>query len=156
MDFRVKKVLTLTAAKKIAATAASKAAELNVGGAIAVVDDSGSLIYLERLENTMPAAAQIAIGKAATAAAFKRPTRILEDLIQTQRLSMLSLNKITHTPYVPLMGAYPVMVDGEIAGAVSVAGAITGENDDIIAKAAAETKLNGINSLKIAKLGKKK
>jgi glc operon protein GlcG len=142
MDFQVTKVLTLAAAKKIAATAAAKAAELNVGGTIAVVDNSGNLIYLERLENTMPAAAQIAIGKAATAAAFKRPTRLLEDLIQTQRISMLSLNKIPHTPYVPLMGAYPVMVDGEIAGAVSVAGAETGENDDIIAKTAAETKLN--------------
>jgi glc operon protein GlcG len=141
MDFRVKKVLTLAAAKKIAATAASKAAELNVCGAIAVVDDSGNLIYLERLENTMPAAAQIAIGKAATAAAFRRPTIKIENLVQEKRQSMLVLGGITHTPYVPLMGAYPVMVDGEIAGAVSVAGAETGENDDIIAKAAAETKL---------------
>ncbi len=141
MNIRVKKVLTLAAAKKIAATAAEKAAGLNAGGAIAVVDDSGSLIYLERLEGTMPAAAQIAIGKAATAAAFKRPTKHLEKLIQTERVSMLCLNGITDTPYVPLMGAYPVIVNGEIAGAVSVAGAVTGENDDIIAKAASKTLL---------------
>ena len=141
MDFRNKKVLTLTAAKKIAATAALKAAELNVGGAIAVVDDSGSLIYLERLENTMPAAAQIAIGKAATAAAFQRPTIKIENLIQEQRLSMLVLGGITHTPYVPLMGAYPIVIGNEIVGAVAVAGAKTGENDEIIALAASKTSL---------------
>ena len=143
MDFRNKKVLTLTAAKKIAATAALKAAELNVGGAIAVVDDSGSLIYLERLENTMPAAAQIAIGKASTAAAFQRPTFKIENLIQEQRLSMLVLGGITHTPYVPLMGAYPIVVDNEIVGAVAVAGAKTGENDEIIALAASKICLTG-------------
>jgi len=143
MDFRNKKVLTLTAAKKIAATAALKAAELNVGGAIAVVDDSGSLIYLERLENTMPAAAQIAIGKASTAAAFQRPTIKIENLIQEQRLSMLVLGGITHTPYVPLMGAYPIVIGNEIVGAVAVAGAKTGENDEIIALAASKICLTG-------------
>ncbi len=143
MDFRTKKGLTLTAAKKIAATAASKAAELNVGGAIAVVDDSGSLIYLERLENTMPAAAQIAIGKASTAAAFQRPTIKIENLIQEQRLSMLVLGGITHTPYVPLMGAYPIVIGNEIVGAVAVAGAKTGENDEIIALAASKICLTG-------------
>jgi len=143
MDFRNKKVLTLTAAKKIAATAALKAAELNVGGAIAVVDDSGSLIYLERLENTMPAVAQIAIGKASTAAAFQRPTIKIENLIQEQRLSMLVLGGITHTPYVPLMGAYPIVIGNEIVGAVAVAGAKTGENDEIIALAASKICLTG-------------
>ena len=143
MDFRTKKGLTLTAAKKIAATAASKAAELNVGGAIAVVDDSGSLIYLERLENTMPAVAQIAIGKASTAAAFQRPTIKIENLIQEQRLSMLVLGGITHTPYVPLMGAYPIVIGNEIVGAVAVAGAKTGENDEIIALAASKICLTG-------------
>jgi len=133
---RSKKVLTLKAAKMIAAIAAGKAVELKVGGAIAVVDDSGSLVYLERLEGTMPAAANIAIGKAATAAIFKRPTRLLEELIQTKRLAMLSINQIPDTPYVPLMGGYPIVVNGEIVGAVAVAGAETGENDEIIAKAA--------------------
>lgn len=138
MDIKTKQVLTLQAAKKIAARAAEKAAELKVGGAIAVVDDGGNLIYLEKLEGTMPAAANIAIGKAATAAVFKRPTIKLENLIQDQRLAMLSLSEITNTPYVPLMGAYPIEVEGKIVGAVSMAGAETGENDEIIAKYAIE------------------
>lgn len=135
-----KKTLSLEAALKIVETAKAKAAEFKVGGAIAVVDESGGLICLERLDGTMPAAAQIAIGKAATSAAFKRPTIKIEELIQQQRLAMLTLGGITDTLYVPLMGAYPIVVDGEIVGAVSVAGAQTGENDEIIALAASATK----------------
>lgn len=135
------KSITLAGAKKIAEVAVKKANELGVPGAIAVVDESGSLIYLERLEGTMPAAAQIAIGKAATAAAFRRPTVKIENLIQEQRQSMLVLGGITHTPYVPLMGAYPITFGGEIIGAVAVAGAVTGENDEIIAMEASKTSL---------------
>jgi len=134
-----KKTLSLKAAKLIIETAKAKAKELGVGGAIAVVDESGSLICLERLDGTMPAAAQIAIGKAATAAVFRRPTIKIENLIQEQRLSMITLGGVTDTKYVPLMGAYPIMIDGEVVGAVSVAGAQTGENDELIALAAAET-----------------
>ena len=140
-DLKSKKTLTLSAAKKIAARASEKAQELGVGGAVAIVDDGGNLIYCERWEDTMPAAANITIGKAATAAAFCRPTKNLESLIQDQRLSMLDLSGITNTPYVPLMGGYPIMVDGEIVGAVAVGGAQTGENDEIISKFAAETEL---------------
>ena len=136
-DIQSKQVLTLEGAKRLAAKAVEKAGELKVGGAIAVVDDGGSLIYLERLDGTMPAAANIAIGKAATAAVFKRPTKKLEHLIQRERLAMLDLSGITSTPYVPLMGAYPLIYNGEVVGAVSVAGAETGENDEIIALYAA-------------------
>ena len=134
-----KKTLSLKAAKLIIETAKAKAAELGVGGAIAVVDEAGSLICLEKLDGTMPAAAQIAIGKAATAAVFRRPTINIENLIQQQRLAMLTLGGITDTNYVPLMGAYPIEFDGEVVGAVSVAGAKTGENDEIIALAASQT-----------------
>ena len=133
-----RKVLDLETAKRIAARAAGKARELKVGGAVAVVDDSGNLIYLERLDGTMPAASTIAIGKAATAAAFRRPTKMLEDLIQNQRTAMLDLSGITNTPYVPLMGAYPLYYENQVIGAVSVAGAETGENDEIIALYASE------------------
>jgi glc operon protein GlcG len=107
-SFISKKVLGLVHAKAIAERAREKAFELEVGGVIAVVDDSGNLIYLEKLDGTMPAAANIAIGKAATCAAFRRPTRKLEELIQNKRIAMLDLSGITNTPYVPLMGAYPI------------------------------------------------
>ena len=140
-DIKAKKTLTLTGARKIAARAAEKAMELKLSGAIAVVDDSGSLIYLERLEGTMPAAANIAIGKAATAVAFMRPTKSLEEMIQEKRMAMLSLNGIPDTAYVPLMGAYPIYFEECIVGAVSVAGAGSGLNDEIIASYAAGSDL---------------
>ena len=140
-NIKSKTVLTLEGAKTIAEKAEEKALELNVGGAIAIVDDSGNLIYLESLDGTMPAAANIAIGKAATAAAFKRPTKNLEQVIQQKRLSMLDLSGIPNTPYVPLMGGYPIFHNNEVIGAVSVAGAQTGENDEIIAQAAIEISL---------------
>lgn len=140
-EIKAKKTLTLTGAKKIAARAVEKALEMNLPGAIAIVDDSGSLVYLERLDGTMPAAANIAIGKAATAAAFMRPTKILEELIQEKRMVMLSLNGIPDTAYVPLMGAYPIYSDSYIVGAVSVAGAVSGLNDELIASYAAEVEL---------------
>jgi glc operon protein GlcG len=133
-----KKAITLEAARIILARATEKALELAVPGAIAVVDDAGNLVCLERLDGTMPAASAIAIGKAATSAVFRRPTLLLEQLVQDQRLVMLGLNGITNTPYVPLMGGYPILAGEEVIGAIAVAGARTGENDEIIAKYAAE------------------
>lgn len=137
-----KQSLTLEGAKKIAARAAEKAQELNVPGVVAVVDEGGNLIYCERWNGSMPAAANITIGKAATAAAFNRPTKLLESLIQDSRLSMLDLSGITNTPYVPLMGGYPIVKDGQTIGAVAVGGAKTGENDEIIAEYASLTELD--------------
>ena len=69
-----KKALTLDGAKKVIAAAAAEARKNNAGGVIAVVDDGGNLMALERLEGTFAAGANIAIGKARTAALFKRPT----------------------------------------------------------------------------------
>lgn len=127
-----KVTLTLEAAKQIAARAAGKAAELKVGGAIAITDDGGHLVYLERLEGTMPAAAELAIGKAATVIMFQRATLKLENLIQDQRLTMLTPGNSTSFPYTPLMGGQPIFFEGRLIGAIAVAGSETGENDEII------------------------
>jgi len=127
-----KHTLTLEAAKSLIAFAILKAKELGVGGAIAVVDDGGHLICVERIDGTMAAAANIAIGKAATAIGFKRPGVILEETITTQRPAMQVLNSVTPAPFVPLKGAYPIEIDNEIVGAIAVAGALNGENDEAI------------------------
>ena len=128
-----KHTLTLDAAKSLIAFAILKAKALGVGGAIAIVDDGGHLICLERIDGTMVAAANIAIGKAATAIGFKRPGAVLEETITTLRPAMQVLHSVTPAPFVPLKGAYPIEIDGEIVGAIAVAGAMNGENDEAIA-----------------------
>jgi glc operon protein GlcG len=125
--------LSLKAAKMLVDAAILKASELGVGGAIAVVDNGGHLICLERIDDTMAAAANIAIGKAATAATFKRPGAALEQTVTVDRPAMSALNSVSPFPFVPLKGSYPIVVDGEIVGAIAVAGAENGENDEIIA-----------------------
>jgi len=133
-----KHTLTLEAAKSLIGFAIHKAKELGVGGAIAVVDDGGHLICLERIDGTMAAAANIAIGKAATAIGFKRPGAVLEETITTQRPAMQVLHSVTPAPFVPLKGSYPIEIKDEIVGAIAVAGAVNGENDEAIALYAIE------------------
>ncbi len=127
-----KQNLTLEAANSLIAHAIAKANELGVGGAIAVVDNGGHLICLHRIDGSMPAAANIAIGKAATAVGFNRPGTVLENTVTTDRMAMLILNSVTPFPFVPLMGSYPIEVNDQIVGAIAVAGAGNGENDEII------------------------
>jgi len=83
-----KKSLTLEGAMKVIATAVDYAKKNNApGAAIAVVDDGGNLIALERLDGTFAAGPNISIGKARTAALFKKPTKVFEDIIAKGRTS---------------------------------------------------------------------
>ncbi len=138
LKFIEKKSLSLESAKMLEGFAESKAIELGVGAAVAIVDEGGHLICLGRLDGTMSAAPNIAIGKAATAVSFKRPGLISERIVTDDRPAMRTLTSVTPFPYVPLQGSYPVEINGEIIGAIAVAGAGTGENDEIIAKYAAD------------------
>jgi len=81
-----KKALTLEGARK------ADAHKNNSGGVIAVVDDGGNLMALERLDGTFAAGANISVGKARTAALFKEATKFLEDVIGKSRTSMVALN----------------------------------------------------------------
>lgn len=137
-----KKSLSLEAAKDLIVFATLKAKELGVSGAIAVVDDGGHLICLERMDGTMLAASGIAIGKAATAIGFRRSGAVLEQTITTQRPAMQILNSVTPAPFVPLKGSYPIEIDGEIVGAIAVAGAVNGENDEAIVLSAIKQFMN--------------
>lgn len=140
-----KQSLTLESAKLLIGFAVLKAGELGVGGAIAVVDDGGHLICLERIDGTMAAAAGIAIGKAATALVFKRSGAILEQTVTNDRPAMSVLNSVSPFPFVPLKGSYPVVVNDQVVGAIAVAGASNGENDETIALFAVE-KFNTIST----------
>lgn len=128
-----KPALTLDAAKQIAAAGAAYAREKNApGAAIAVVDDGGNLVYLERLDGTFAAGSAISTGKARTAALFKKPTAAFEDIVNKGRTAMVALPDFT-----PLQGGVPLTVDGAIVGAVGVSGAASAAQDVEIAEAAA-------------------
>lgn len=128
-----KQMLTLAGANKIIAAAVAKAKELNAPGAvIAVVDDGGNLMALERLDNTFAAGALISYGKARTAALFKRPTAVFEKIIREGRTPMVALNDFT-----PLQGGVPIEMNGQIVGAVGVSGAASAQQDEELAIAGA-------------------
>jgi glc operon protein GlcG len=128
-----KKTLTLEGAEKVIAAAKAEAKKLNApGGAIAVVDDGGNLMALARMDGTFAAGANISIGKARTAALFKKPTKFFEDIIKNGRTSMVALNDFT-----PLQGGVPIIVGGQLVGAVGVSGAATAAQDEELAVAGA-------------------
>ncbi|MFN0107499.1 MAG: bifunctional GlcG/HbpS family heme-binding protein/cupin domain-containing protein [Blastocatellia bacterium] len=130
-----KKSLTLEGAKKVITAAKAEAAKLKApGGVIAVVDDGGNLMALERLDGTFAAGANISIGKARTAVLFKRPTKVFEDIINKGRTAMTAL---PDTFFTPLQGGIPITVDGQIVGGVGVSGAASAQQDEELAIAGA-------------------
>lgn len=131
VDVADARVLTLSGAKTVAAAAVAEAKRLNApGGAIAIVDAGGHLLYLERLDNTFRAAAGVAEGKARTAALFGRPTKGIEDAIVSGRTTLLNVAEA------PLQGGIPIVVGGVIVGAIGVSGAASADQDNEIAVAA--------------------
>lgn len=136
-----KKVLTLDGAKKVIAAAVAYAKKNNApGGVIAVVDDGGNLMALERLDGTFAAGANISIGKARTAVLFKRPTKAFEDIIKNGRTAMVALPDGLFTP---LQGGVPIAIDGQIVGGIGVSGAASAQQDEELAIAGA----NAFNNL---------
>ncbi len=127
------KNLTLEGARSVLAAAMIVAKNDDAkSGAIAVVDRTGNLIVLERLDGTFPAASQVATGKARTAALFQKATRIFEDSINKGRTALVAVEGMT-----PLKGGVPIVIDGRLVGAVGVSGAASAERDDEIATAGA-------------------
>src|SRR6266852_6476948 len=127
-----KKVLTLDGARQVIAAAKAEAREKHSGGVIAVVDDGGNLMALERIDGTFAAGANISIGKARTAALFQKPTRVFEEIIAKGRTTMVALNDFT-----PLQGGVPITIEGQIVGAVGVSGAASAQQDEELAMTAA-------------------
>ena len=131
----MKNSITLEGARTVIAGAKAYARKNNApGGVIAVVDEGGNLVALERLDGTFTAGANISVGKAKTAVMFKRPTKFFEDVIKNGRTAMVALPDFT-----PLQGGVPIMVDGQIVGGVGVSGAASAAQDEELAIAGAES-----------------
>ncbi len=128
-----KKSLDLSGAKKAIAAAVDYAHKNNApGGVIAVVDEGGNLMALERLDGTFAMGATISVGKARTAVLFKKPTRFFEELINKGRTAMTAVDGFT-----PLIGGIPITVDGQVVGGIGVSGAASAVQDEELAIAGA-------------------
>ena len=128
-----KKSLNLAGAKKAIAAAVDYAQKNNApGGVIAIVDEGGNLMALERLDGTFAMGATISIGKARTAVLFKKPTRFFEELINKGRTAMTAVDGFT-----PLIGGIPIVIDGQVVGGIGVSGAANANQDEEVALAGA-------------------
>jgi len=121
-----KRVLTLMVAKKIADAAEAEALRRGATVVIAVVDDGGYLLVLERLDETQVASVEVGIAKARTAAIFRRPSKVFEDQVRDGRIAALGLPGAA-----PLQGGIPIVFEGKVIGAIGVSGNTPQEDEDI-------------------------
>lgn len=134
-----KRGLTLEGAKNVIAATILEAKRVNApGGSIAVVDEGGNLLALQRLDHTFAASSNIAIGKARTSALFKKPTKVFEDVIKGGRTSMVTLGGDLQN-FTPLQGGIPLEWEGKVIGAIGVSGAASAQQDEELAIAGAKS-----------------
>ena len=126
--------IALEAAKKVMAAAEAEATKNNWGMAIAILDSSGHIVMLHRLDNTQYGSIAVAEDKARSALYYRRPTKVFEDLVAQGALGMRTLALRGASP---LEGGIPLTVDGKIVGAIGVSGA-TSVQDGQVAKAGAD------------------
>ena len=123
---KTKPFLTLEDARRIAIAAEAEATRNQWAVSIAIVDDGGHLLWLQRLDGAAPISAQIAPAKAHTAAVGRRESKVYEDMINGGRTSFLS------APMSGLLeGGVPIVVDGQCLGAVGVSGVKSNEDAQI-------------------------
>ena len=129
-QFLEKKVLTLEIARKIVTAAEAEATRNHLAGVVAVVDDGGWPILIERMDHAAYlASVELAPGKARTAALFKKPSEALEDAINHGRFAAVTAQGFTE-----MRGGLPIVVDGEVIGAIG-ASFDTPVHDEQIAQA---------------------
>src|SRR5215475_13282024 len=129
--------ISLEGAKKVVAEAVKYAKANNApGGAIAVVDAGGNLVYLEKLDGTFAASSEVSIKKANTAALFKAPSSKLENSINGGRQALITVG---HTF---LQGGIPIVFGGQVIGAIGVSGSASAQQDEDMANAGAKIKLD--------------
>jgi glc operon protein GlcG len=119
-------------AKKVLQAAEESAEQRNATSAVAVVDPAGDLLAFQRMDGVRPASVDLAIEKARTAARLQRPTEEIEDNINGGRTAFVTAG------IAALRGGVPIRVNGQVVGAVGVAG-LSKETDTAIANAAAAT-----------------
>lgn len=128
---RSKFCITADDANKIVAAATAEARKNNWNVTIAVVDDGGFLVHLERLDGAPAQSATIATAKAWTAAATRTPTKVLEDIVKERPATAAFPGRVA------VQGGLPIMHQGECVGAVGVSG-VKSHEDEQVARAGLE------------------
>jgi glc operon protein GlcG len=121
--------LSIDEAKKMAVGARAEAEKNGWNVVIAIVDDGGHTMYLERMDGTQKASSVIAVEKARTAILFKRPSKAFEDIVANGRVAVMTLTGAT-----TVEGGLPIVVDGQYLGAIGVSG-VQSSQDGMVAKA---------------------
>jgi uncharacterized protein GlcG (DUF336 family) len=124
-------VLTLEAAKEIMAAAEAEARRNNWAVSIAILDEGGRLLMLQRLDGAPPASVDVCQAKGRSAALFRRPTKAFSDIVSGGRVAVMALPGA-----VPVEGGLPLLAGGECVGAIGVSG-VTSEQDAQIGAAGA-------------------
>jgi len=124
---KTKPVLTLDDTRRIAQAAEAEAARNQWAVTIAIVDDGGHLLWLQRLDGAAPLSAHIAPAKAHTAALGQRESRVYEEMINQGRVSFLSVPAVAGL----LEGGVPILVQGVCVGAVGVSGVKSSEDAQV-------------------------
>lgn len=123
-----KSTITLELAKKVAAKANAEAVKNKWTMAIAILDDGGNLVYLEKMDGTQLGSIDVAQAKARTALRFKRPTKVFEDGVAGGRNALLALPGV-----IPIEGGVPLMVGDAIIGSIGVSGASSAQDGQVAA-----------------------
>ena len=119
------KVLTLDGAKNIVAAAEAEAKKNNWNMAFAVVDASGGLVLFHKGDGARPSNVDFAMAKARTSARYQRPTKQLDSMIASGRIQFLAADAL------PIEGGVPIIVDGQVIGAVGVSGGTSAQDAQV-------------------------
>ena len=122
---RTRPALTASDTEKMVAASRAEAAKNKWNVSIAVVDDAGYLLHLERLDGAGPMTAEVAAGKARTAAVTRRPTKFWEDRVKERPVFLKFPDNL------PIQGGVPIMYQGECVGAIGVSGVQSHEDEQI-------------------------
>ena len=128
--FGTTQYLTLAGAQKVMAAAEAEAVKNSWSVAVAIVDAGTNLLAFQKMDGTQVGSIDVAIGKARTAVKFKRPTKVLEDMISAGKQAFLAIDGI-----VPVQGGLTIESDGVILGAIGVSGLTSAQDEQVAAVA---------------------
>jgi len=126
---KTKLALSLDGAKHVAKAAVAEATNNGWNITVAILDEGGNLVYLERMDGCQTASIQVAQTKADSAFKFKRPTKALNEMVASGNIAMMSVPGC-----LPVEGGLPITVEGQIVGAIGISG-VTSAQDGVVAAA---------------------